>query len=52
MSIYSDYIDKHKYLPDFMKPEIKEMISKSLLLLSEYIGNVELTYRRTLHKKK
>ena len=50
-SSYMKYVDDHKYLPEYMKPELKSMVARHFNLLAETIGVVELTYRRTMAVK-
>lgn len=43
------YVDEHRFLPDYTKPLVKEVVLSHFRSLSNAIGVIELTARRTEH---
>lgn len=41
------YVDEHRFLPDYVKPLVKEVVVRHFQALSNTIGVIELSVRRT-----
>lgn len=47
LDIYLKHIDDHKYIRDYAKGPLKEVIVSHFKTLGQIVGNYELTIRRT-----
>lgn len=46
-----EYIDKHPYFPDHVKEETKQVVANHFNCIGQYLGLLELTFRRTYEHK-
>jgi len=47
---YLKYIDEHKFLPDYLREPLKEIVSSTFQTLSRVVGTTELIHRRATDK--